>query len=420
MDQTRPPQWGSRWLRRWTTLLCLVALPLATASAAPPGRRVTVWVTSMPEKIPANAPVPPNPERMARISAARNEFEAFQIVVSGFASGVHAAATPLTGPAPADVISEVRLYQEALIEIAQPSSLDGMTGRLPDALIPERDEIVGEARNAFPFDVAPGESRAIWVEVFVPETAAPGIYRGEVKVSFFGKVRAVIPVELTVWDFALPSTSSVRSAFGLSFGALPAGHGIDPNDLAGLATLRARYGQFALDHRITLSRHDDGLFGDFGHFEAYYGPLMRGTAPTRLRGAHLTAVEYLGPLTDVPNLRRWAEHYRANGWFDRLFQYTCDEPPNERCGWADIVARAGAAKEADPEFRTLVTTTIQEADRNNVGPYIDLLVPIVNAMDDKAGIYAGNQRPFYDPFLASDPLNELWMYQACLSHGCGG
>ena len=63
-------------------------------------------------------------------------------------------------------------------------------------------------------------------------------------------------------------------------------------------------------------------------------------------------------------MARWATHYRARpGWFERLFQYTCDEPPYQGCGWGDIVTRAGAAKAADPEFRTLVTTTIQEARR---------------------------------------------------------
>jgi Domain of unknown function (DUF4091) len=193
---------------------------------------------------------------------------------------------------------------------------------------------------------------------------------------------------------------------------------LDPNDIATLATLRARYGQLALDHRVTLSHHDDGLSGDFTHFETFYSPLVRGTAPTRLQGAQLTAVEYLGPLTDTANLRRWAQHFRAQGWFDRLFQYTCDEPPSQGCGWGDVLVRASAAKAADPEFRTLVTATIQEAEANNVAGYLDLLVPIVNSIDDKFG--AGNQRPLYDPFLTADPLNELWMYQACLSHGCGG
>ncbi len=65
-------------------------------------------------------------------------------------------------------------------------------------------------------------------------------------------------------------------------------------------------------------------------------------------------------------------------------------------------------------------TEVQQADLNGVTEYIDLLVPLVNFMDDKWGTYAGNQRAFYDPFLAQGPPKELWMYQSCMSHGCGG
>jgi hypothetical protein len=387
-----------------------------------------VWVTSLPEKIAANAHAPSTPQKTAQISAARNEFESFQIVVSGAASEVRAEVTtplsrtdPITGKT--DVITDVSLYQEALINITRASSPDGAVGRLPDALVPAVDEIYKERRNAFPFEVHSGESRAIWVEVFVPETAAPGDYQGEITVRL-GKEPELIPIGLTVWGFALPSTSSVRSAFGLWYGGLPAGHGISSSDYDTFATLRAKYGQLALDHRITLSHHDDGLFNDFGHFGTYFGPLAEGTANTRLEGARLTAIEYLGGLTDTSNMSRWAQHYRERGWFDRLFQYTCDEPGYQGCDWVDTRARTAAAKKADPEFRTLVTATIQEAAANGVTENLDLVVPVVNYVDDKSGRYEGSQRlkapDPYEAFLSSDPLNELWMYQSCMSHGCGG
>ena len=423
---------GSSRLRR--LVLSLLTIAPALAWAAPP--RATVWVAEATEKIAADERA--RPDRVnARIAAARNEFEAFQIVVTGNARGVRATATPLSQPGVAP-ITNVRLHQAALMTISQPSAADSVTGRIPDALIPEVDEVVGEQRNAFPFDVG-NESRAIWVEVFVPKTAAPGVYTGSVTVSH-SRGQVAVPVELTVWGFELPSTSTVRSAFGLSWGALPSGHGFSESDFHTYATLRARYGQFALDHRVTLSGHDDGAWDDFNHFQRYYGPLMNGTPltdgtlPPRLEGAKLTAVQYLPSYAALANkdvliaeMKVWAERYRANGWFDRLFQYTCDEPPYQGCDWSDIALRASAAKIADPQFRTLVTTTI-----NDYFPYVtqgvdlDLIVPVVNFMENRAGqLYAGNQRDNYDnyqgyAFLGSDPLNELWMYQSCMSHGCGG
>jgi hypothetical protein len=390
-------------------LVAAVALPDA-ALAAPAPR---VWVASAAEKIRPSAAA--RAAEPARISAARNEFEAFQVVVTGPARGVTATATPLTGPG---TIPDVRLHRAATINLRRASAPDGATGAWPDALVPAVDELLGEPRNAFPFDAKTGASHSIWVEVFVPAEAAPGTYRGEVRVAWTGGATSV-PVELTVWDFTLPSTSSVRTAYGMSWGALPTAHHFSASDQTTFSTLRARYGQLALDHRVSISRHDDGLWMDFAHFDAWYGPLMDGTAPTRLAGARLTAVEYLGNLEDVAALSRWASHYRARGWFDRLFQYTCDEPPR-MCSWQDIARRAAAAKQADPELRTLVTTTIQEADANGVSGALDVIVPVVNFMEDKSGAYSGDQRARYDTFLEADPLNELWLYQSCMSHGCGG
>jgi hypothetical protein len=412
---------------KWPLALALLVLSPAAAFAARP--TTTIWVAEATEKIAADEPARPA-SVSARISAARNEFEAFQVIVTGSARAVRASATPLSQPGAAP-ITDVRLYQAALMSVAQPSAADSVTGRIPDALIPDVDEVVNERRNAFPFEVRSNESRAIWVEVFVPKAAAPGVYTGSVTVSH-SKGQTVVPVELTVWNFELPSISSVRSAFGLYGPDLPAGHGFSGSDTTTFATLRARYGQFALDHRVTLPFHDDWMFNDLFHFDRYYGALVDGTAPTRLQGARLTAVQYLGNLTDSANMARWAAHFREhdrrnalNGsppwWFDHLFQYTCDEPPYQGCDWPEIAVRARAAKAADPEFRTLVTTSIQEANAHAGAQYIDLLVPIVNFMDGKSGTpYAGNQRSKYDAFLASGPLKELWLYQACDSHGCGG
>jgi hypothetical protein len=103
---------------------------------------------------------------------------------------------------------------------------------------------------------------------------------------------------------------------------------------------------------------------------------------------------------------------------DRLFQYTCDEP-ELTCKWYEIRDRAAAAKAADPDLKTLVTTTIQEADAHGVTDAIDVMVPVVNYMDDKSGEHAGDQRGAYDGFL-SKPGKELWLYESCMSHGCGG
>jgi glycosyl hydrolase family 123 len=390
--------------------LLAAAAVLTLAPLAP--RAGEVWTASSAEKIRPDAT--PRQTTDARLAAARNEFEAFQVVVTGPATQVRAKAT-LSGPAGMD---PPRLYREELIDLPQPSALDGAAGRWPDALVPDVDDVVGEQRSAFPFDVSGGESRAIWVEVHVPAGAKPGTYQGEVTVSS-AEGEAKVPFSLVVWDFELPSTSSLRTAFNLSYGVIPAAHGGVSGD--DLATLRARYGQMGLDHRVTLTGvTDDGASFDTGHLERFYGPLFDGTAPTQLQGAKATALKYMGSETSVDDHKQWASFARSKGWFDRLFDYVCDEPPLT-CAWSDIGPRAQAAHDADPDFRTLVTTQIWDAQDHGVDQDIDLLVPVINWMDDKPGsAVAGDQRARYDGWLQGGKNRELWLYQSCMSHGCGG
>ncbi len=428
-----------------------------TASTRSPA---TVWVAPVLKKIRPFEPAG-TPGAAAQLSAARNEFEAFQIVITGSASGVVAVASDLvqqgTSGAPfviqgsrpaAGLRPGVHLFREATMNVAQASSADpeSRTGPWPDALVPDRDELLGEQRNAFSsFDVN-GDSRAIWYEVFVPAGAPPGPYAGTVTVTYAGASAVTVPVQLTVRAFTLPSTASLRTAFGLGWGALPAGHGFSPSDLATFTRIRARYGRYALDHRVSLSHIDDGwAYADLSYFKANYGSLLDGTAPTRLPGARMTSVEYLGGLGNQAKLQSWSTFFEQNastGAWPRnvLFQYACDEPP-ATCAWTDIIARADAAHRATPPIRSLVTTDLQLATANpssglSAAEVLDVIAPVVNHMDDKGtSRYAGDQRPAYDGWLAGSSLyapatggtpvqtgisRELWSYQSCMSHDCGG
>ncbi len=406
MKSDRPCRPASRRPLSLACLAALLAFPLASRAAS-------VWVTVSSEKVRPSAGA--RPASPAVLSAARNEFEAFQIAITadaGAVSGVSATATTLSGP---QTIAAPRLFREEIIRLANPSSNDGFTGDVPDALVPDVDDVVGEKRNAFPFDVAAGQTRVLWAEVHVPADAAPGTYQGSVTVSAGGAALAVVPVTLTVYDFALPSTSSLKSHFAVYYGDLPAQHGATGD---ALSALRARYAQLGLDHRISMGGVDDGN-GDLNHFAQFYGALVDGTAPTQLAGAKLTSVQFMGSRS-TSAYASWASFFKARGWFDRLFDYTCDEPP-ATCAWSDIPARNALMKAADPAFRSLVTTTVQEATSNGVLSSIDILTPVVNQMDDKPGdTYAGLQQAKYDAFLASGPQKELWMYQSCMSHGCNG
>jgi MYXO-CTERM domain-containing protein len=362
----------------------------------------------------------------ANLEAAGNEFEAFHVVVDGGAGGAKAvtvSADVLTGPSGA-TIGDVRVYREAWYNATQASYQSSPTGRWPDAMIPAVDEIANETRNAFPYDVPAHEQQPIFVEYHVPANAAPGWYSGTVHVT--GGASAEVPVKLYVHAFSLPSTASIRTAFGIGyndaciahFGSLAACGGE-----AGSQALLSAYTRLALDHRISLTdvasvppvAKADGTY-DWGAWDATYGPMLDGQMGGRLSGARLTSMRYTWT-PDQAHFAEWAKHFRAKGWFDRTFDYTCDEPP-AGCSWGDIPARAALVHAADPAFQTLVTTPMTKAQANDLLGSVDILVPTDNGLDPMPP--DANNRASYDAWLAEAPQHDVWIYQSCDSDGCNG
>src|SRR5438270_7473687 len=74
----------------------------------------------------------PGPSTSAEIKAAKNEFEAFQVIVdggSGGVTGVVVSAPTLVGPGGASIGGgEIRLYREAYLSLAVASNVEGGTG----------------------------------------------------------------------------------------------------------------------------------------------------------------------------------------------------------------------------------------------------------------------------------------------------
>ncbi|MBK8479930.1 MAG: DUF4091 domain-containing protein [Proteobacteria bacterium] len=364
----------------------------------------------------------------AQLFAGRNEFEAFQVVFTargGSVDGLGARiSSPLTGPGGATLPSDsVTLYRADYYEVGTASNTEGGAGRWPDPLIPDLDPLVGERRNAFPFRLPAGESRSVWVDVFVPATAAAGRYTGELTVTVKGAAVGTLPIALQVGEFTLPSTASLRSAFAMDFDQPCMAHtGTEScdsrwNERKALE-LRERYVRCALDHRFTI--HDPFFQpptgGSIAPFDELMLPLVLGTGRTRLRGARLTTIRLGGD-----DFATWLGYARRKGFADRLFYYPVDEP-HGKGEWSRFAARARALHAADPAARTILTATLREATANGVAQHVDIFVPVINFLEERpnAGTpYDGNQRASYAAWLVADPKHELWSYQSCQSHGCG-
>src|SRR5712691_12762168 len=114
---------------------------------------MAVWVADESVKVRPDAlPVAESPR--VQLVAAGGDCAGAQIAVRGPVQALSATASGLA----------VDLYRVATITLQHPSGPEGETGEWPDALIPARDALWGEARRAFPVDVPAGRSQAIFVE----------------------------------------------------------------------------------------------------------------------------------------------------------------------------------------------------------------------------------------------------------------
>src|SRR3954454_14772139 len=154
----------------------------AVVADAGAGRRGAAGVVVVGSVVTIRPTDHPPGQPAAELTAARNEFESFQVVVSAGSSALDAVRielkTALHGPGGTIPAVNVTISREAYVDLEHSSDLEGGTGPWPDPLIPSVDPFYRERRNAFPVDVPAGENRTAWVDVLVPKRQAAGAYAG--------------------------------------------------------------------------------------------------------------------------------------------------------------------------------------------------------------------------------------------------
>ncbi len=238
---------------RFALLVCLSlcwVLPPAPASGreiggygylvqnAPP---CAVWWAEGAYKVMKDDPVPSAASASVRIAAARNEFEPFLLVL-------RPEKTLETSASRRDRLSTSKggtigaaEHHRLSCRICEGDDADGRPrqGRAGGPILCR--PMTGRSRRAA------GENHPLWITVRVPKDAAPGLYKGGVELRAEGW-SCVVPVELRVWDFTLPDTSSVRSSFGLPTGDIKAYHNLETREE--LEKVVDLYYQNMRDHRV--------------------------------------------------------------------------------------------------------------------------------------------------------------------------
>jgi len=304
--------------------------------------RMTLWVTDSLTRVqPTDSP---GSVTAATITAARNEAEAFQLIIrapDGQALlNVNATVSDLVGPGTLPK-SAIALYREHYVPVhVQSANLNNgwfaphLPSEWPDALIPST--VPGGTYQSFPFSVPAGRNQPIWVEVYVPKGTAAGTYTGTVTVTADGVAPATVQLTLTVWGFTLPN----RPALASDFGSYDHSFWIAYQYSAGAdqATLKATLYTALQNHRLGIG-------------EAHPADSI----PAASLMPRQRFMEIDSGLTDSQVIAV-RDDFVAKGWGDALGVFPVDEPKTQ--------AQYDTIKQLAPRWHSLgipVLTTIQNS-----------------------------------------------------------
>ena len=401
--------------------IALASLPVADARAD-----WHVWTTTQTVHVCRDAPAGTGTD--IHIAAARNEWRSFQVLVRSdeAVKGVTVEPGDLAGPGGAVLRgADAVLYRQHQMELTLPSyrNADFKPGWYPDPLIPSKHPLTrvplgGGRLNAIPFDLPANETHGFWIDLYVPPDARPGEYRGTYRVRAATK-EVNLPMTVTVWDFALPATPTMKSEFGSPVPRMrsyyrdraKAGKDTEPSDWAGV---EAECNQLLADHRLnavppsemlTPKAQDDGSYR--------LGPQEVRDLGAFIDRYHVNAVQVPNPMhfikdpdADRPKLRAWLKAWDAVAADLKrpgvtFYIYLLDEP-NDQEAYATVRKWGTAIREAKSVVKVLVTEqpAPQDAKWGDLYGAVDIWVPLF---------------PLFTPDAAAARQalgEEIWTYTA--------
>ncbi len=396
-------------------IVACIACAAVLASSAQAGARANgpaIQLTALPGTIHVSLTGPVAGSDAVSVSCARNETESFQVVVTardGTLRGVDASLSVLTNRAGNTLPAEsVELYCAVHVPVRMPDPRSAMPpGMWADALVPRTNPYTGEpvrgpkwGKAGFTgerfrgrdFDVWPDQNQPLWVDVRVPKDAAPGVYTGEftVRAENAGSVR--MPVEVEVWDFALPDGPTHENHFG-GFSHAATYYGL-AGDSEEFLRLEDRFIEMMAAHRINpplpqrlappvgedgTVRFDDDLDQRIAAFVARHS---------------ITNIQVPGPpFADVLGAdrakamafyRSWYAYLERKGWSERAYLYMLDEPNNAEA--YERVRRLGAlVADAAPNLRRLVVEQpyTENPDWGVLDGSADIWCPLFGYIDEE-------------------------------------
>lgn len=405
--------------------------------------QASVWWCDATRKIPPTRSVPTDRSDSAKLAAAKNDFEAVQIVVHAKENvrRLMATARVLQGPDGAAIAAEqIQILRVAYHLVHTPTDSAGVRGRWPDALPPLTE----------PVDVPAGENQPLWVLVHVPADATAGDYLGQIALEADGW-SVNVPIALHVWDFALPKRNHIETAFGFSAGSVAqyhqlktederrkvldlywktfSEHRISPYDPAPLDPMRVEFMPEANPPRaeVDFSRFDNAMLqaADRFHF-TNFRLRLQGMGGGTFHARQVPEIEGFGEETTqyqamcASYLSQVESHLDEKGWLDMAYVYWFDEPaPRD---YEFVKGGMTRLKKYAPRMQRMLT----EEPRDELAGAVDIWCPLSSNYEDEPAdarrkqgerfwwyVCTGPKAPYCTLFI-DHPATELrvWLWQS--------
>jgi len=405
----------------------------------------------------------------AEIKAAKNEYEAFQVVIfapdDSKLKNVKVEITDLVGKNGKLGNNNITMFKEEYIYVRHSTPRATCNpGLFPDPLVPFIDPATGEAIqplkkiydtsgkaklvgarfSAKPLNIAAGQNAVIWIDVYIPEEIKAGEYTGTFSAKADGGFSAEIPITLTIWDFSLPKVATFRTHFG-HFSRIANVWGIDKNSKK-FQQIEERFCKSLAKHRINppIPKHLLPLVNNDGSLKIIPSrdkALKKYIEETHLVDFEIPRAKFIkntsnsfAPIpesqTDPVAIQKTKRYYRdyysylkKHGWEKRAYVYMLDEP-NSLKDYKQVVNLGKIIKDAVPELKRVVVEQPYKHEESwpDLDDYLDIWCPLMGYIDreaveekikngDEVWTYsalvqkAPKYHPHYDRVKGKDPLN---------------
>ena len=308
-----------------------------------------------------NENIPSNDQKTLTACLAKNEGEGMQFVLNfdQDASNVSLSMTDFINEKGEILAAEA--YRQYYISVEKNAGYANH-GYYPDAMIPLKYDDLNSV------DIKAGENQGYWITVTSTEEQTAGIYTGEVTLTHDGGI-IKIPVEIEVWDFALPVERSFETAYAIWNNAYNLMQKNNALNGQSYYDVWEQYYWFFQEYRITGTH----LPIPFNNVDQYANDILRFASDPRVTSYNISALgNYTienGVAVPTSATKALLDRMRADGTLEKAYIYMFDEIGDGTASQKETLA---AINSYAPDLRVMTTSSPREP----LADYIDLFCGI--------------------------------------------